>query len=162
MGKNIGEKIEQCFYFSLNSLTKTINNIADKHFKKLNISSSYAYLIMQIYDKPGIGTKDLSWHLNLKPSTVTRLVDKMVNERYLKREQNGKRISISCTKLGRKFCKKIIKTWSELNKKFSEDLGKERLIRLNKEVIRINNKIRKDENCDCRWCRGRSDNSSQA
>ena len=66
-----------CLYYSVNALSRVMTKIADEEFGVTGLSSSYAFLLMTVNEKPGIQPKEISQHMQLTPSTVTRLVEKM-------------------------------------------------------------------------------------
>ena len=54
------------------------------------MSPSHGYLLMHVVDDPGIQPGQLSQHLQLQPSTVTRLIEKLEAKKLLVRTTEGK------------------------------------------------------------------------
>ncbi len=132
---------DSCIYFRLNRLLRTLSQHADAAFAQHNLASSYAYLLILVGKQPKIGTVELSNELNLSPSTITRLVDKMVEQGYLDRVKDGKRCEISCTPLGKKMVAALQETWQNFQQNMSEQIGEDVYNGLNGELKRLESKI---------------------
>ena len=76
---------ECCLFFSSNRLNRVITKMAEETFKPLGFSPTYAYLLMVLNDTPGISSKALAEELFIAQSTLTRLVDKLEYQGYVKR-----------------------------------------------------------------------------
>ena len=61
--------------------------LADTAFAPLGLSPSYAFLLLLVHENPGITPSALSNQLNLDPSTITRLADKMIQRSYIVKEK---------------------------------------------------------------------------
>ncbi len=137
----MNELFDACLYFKLNRMLRQMTLMADCAFSKHNVSSSHAYLMILIARKPKIGTVELSKELNLNPSTITRLVDKLVAQGYLLRMKEGKRCEISCSKEGEILAKALHRTWNKFQKEMREKLGEDTYASMNVELQKIENKI---------------------
>lgn len=128
-------QLNDCIFFTANSLLKTIQEIMEPGFQQLGISSSYAYMILTIEQHENIGTVELANELNLKPSTVTRLVDKMVIQGYVTRKSVGKRTRINCSLKGKMFAKQIIHTMGRMRSEMEEKMGTETMQNINRQLL---------------------------
>lgn len=54
-----------------------MTKIADDVFSKTNLSPSYIYLLIVVYQYPGITQKELCDKLSIAPSTSTRFINKL-------------------------------------------------------------------------------------
>lgn len=99
--------------------------MADELFASTGLSSSYAFLLMTVNEQPGIQAGEISKQMQLTPSTVSRLIEKMEYRGYLTRKQVGRCIEVYPTKESEKLNVKIKASWKELNLKYSNILGKE-------------------------------------
>ncbi|MFV0553290.1 MAG: MarR family winged helix-turn-helix transcriptional regulator [Mangrovibacterium sp.] len=133
----MSELFDQCLYFRLNRILHKLTIRADDAFARHGLSSSHAYLMILLNNKPKIGTVELSKELNLNPSTITRLADKMVAQGYLSRQKFGKRCEISCTKEGKKLALELEKSWQEFQQCNREHLGNEIYEGLNAELKKM-------------------------
>ena len=117
--------LHHCLYFSANSLARIITRLAEDEFKRTGLSPSHAFLLMLANESPGIGPKQLSEHLHLAPSTVTRFIDALVFKGLLRRESEGKTIKIFATTEGRNLQEPIRAAWKRLHERYAAVLGLE-------------------------------------
>jgi MarR family transcriptional regulator, organic hydroperoxide resistance regulator len=115
----------QCLYYSANALARIMTRIADEEFSSLGITPSYAFLIMSVNNKSGIQPGEISIEMQLTPSTVTRLIEKMEHKGLLERRSNGKFTEVYATSKGEEMIPGIKTCWSNLYKRYSGILGEE-------------------------------------
>ena len=119
-----------CLYYSANALARVLTKLAEDEFASTGLAPSYAFLLMTVNDEPGIQPKEISEHMQLTPSTVTRLIEKMEHKGLLERKSLGKFTRVyptekskaldkKFTKLGRVFTSAILCCWA---KKKARDL----------------------------------------
>ena len=80
----------KCIYFSANALARKIEKLACDCWQKVNLSPSHAYLLMVVIEDPGIQPGLLAHELQLTPSTITRLMEKLEEKRLVVRTTEGK------------------------------------------------------------------------
>jgi DNA-binding MarR family transcriptional regulator len=102
-----------------------MTRIADEEFASLGITPSYAFLIMTVNSKPGIQPGEISIEMQLTPSTVTRLIEKMEHKGLLERRSNGKFTQVFTTAKGDEIIPGIKACWMNLYKRYSNILGEE-------------------------------------
>ena len=112
-----------CLFYSSNALSRLMTKMADEEFASTGLSSSYAFLLMSVHDKPGIQPKELSEQMQLTPSTVTRLIEKMEHRGLLSRESVGRCTEVYPTHESKKLNTKIKKAWTNLYTRYSEIIG---------------------------------------
>lgn len=66
-----------CLFFTSNRFSRYMTKIADDVFAKTNLSPSYIYLLIVVYQYPGITQKELCDKLSIAPSTSTRFINKL-------------------------------------------------------------------------------------
>jgi MarR family transcriptional regulator, organic hydroperoxide resistance regulator len=115
----------QCLYYSANALARIMTRVADEEFASLGITPSYAFLIMTVNSKPGIQPGEISIEMQLTPSTVTRLIEKMEHKGLLERKSNGKFTQVYTTPKGEEIIPGIKACWMNLYKRYSGVLGEE-------------------------------------
>lgn len=113
-----------CLYYSANALARIMTKIADEAFAHTGLTSSYAFLLMTVNDKPGIQPKEISRHMQLTPSTVTRLVEKMEHRGFLERKRVGRTTEVYPTIQSEELHPKIKGAWRNLYKRYADVLGK--------------------------------------
>lgn len=118
-------KYAGCLYYSANALSRIMTKMADDAFATTGLSSSYAFLLMTVNDKPGIQPKEISFQMQLTPSTVTRLVEKMESKGYLERKTVGRSTEVYPTESAKKLHPKIKKAWKDLFKAYAAVLGED-------------------------------------
>ncbi len=117
--------LHHCLYFSANALARKITRLAEDEFKSTGLSPSHAFVLMLSNESPGIGPKQLSEHLHLAPSTVTRFIDTLVFKGLLQRESEGKTIKLFATAQGQKLQGPIRAAWKRLHQRYAAVLGLE-------------------------------------
>ncbi len=83
-------RFSQCLYFSSNAFARKIEKLAVESWKPVGLSPSHGYLLMAVVDEPGIQPGLLAEHLQLQPSTITRLVEKLEDKKLVVRTTEGK------------------------------------------------------------------------
>lgn len=66
-------------------MSRMVTKVWSEAFAPLGLSPSHAYLIRLVLEKPGLLQKEIGQELHLEKSTITRFIDKMVKQGYLKR-----------------------------------------------------------------------------
>lgn len=118
------DSFKNCLYFSTNSLSKVLGKIADEEFAILGLSSSFAFLLLTVLEKPGISVGEISKQLVLDQSTITRLVDKLEERKFVKRKYSGRRALISATSKSNELKPQLYQAWNSLNERYAVILGK--------------------------------------
>ena len=113
-----------CLYHSANAFARVISKMADEAFAPTGLSTSYAFLLMTVNETPGIQPKIISCHMQLTPSTVTRLIEKMEYRGF-----TGAQIGWSCNEsisYGKGFSLKtrVKKGMARLISQIHRDFGK--------------------------------------
>lgn len=116
-------ELQQCLYFQTNNLARLLSRMADEAFKSVGLSTSHAFLLMKVCDEPGIQPSQLSKVLQLTPSTITRLIEKMEYQGYLERLSEGRATRVEPTSECRSKVPEIRKAWTSLQKEYRKKLG---------------------------------------
>ncbi|KAA3658767.1 MAG: MarR family transcriptional regulator [Calditrichaeota bacterium] len=123
-----------CLYYSANALARLMTKMAEEEFTIVQLAPSHAFLLMTVNQKPGIQPKEISKIMKLKPSTVTRLIEKMEFKGYLERKSIGKTTEVfpskSCTELD----SKIKEAWRNLLNRYTKLIGEKESRRLTEDV----------------------------
>jgi DNA-binding MarR family transcriptional regulator len=115
--------LNNCLYFTANSLARAITRMAEEEFRLTGLSPSSAFLMMLVNDQPGISQKELCEHLHLAPSTVTRFIDALVYKGYLTRRTEGKTSKVYSTQAGQQLSQPIEQAWKRLHQRYASVLG---------------------------------------
>lgn len=123
--KSSESKFCNCLYFTANALARKIEKIAIAGLKKVDLSPSHAYLLMLTLDEPGIHAGHLAEQLQLTPSTVTRLIEKLEEKKLVLRVSEGKQTNVYPTQKGKDLKPLLKECVDDLNKEYDKVLGKE-------------------------------------
>lgn len=116
-------KYNRCLYYSCNALSRKLTKMAEEEFKMAGLAPTYAYLLMTVNDKPGIQPGEISDELQLTPSTVTRLVEKMESRGYVKRVSEGRATRVEPADKSLELNKSLEEAWQRLQDRYAGELG---------------------------------------
>jgi DNA-binding MarR family transcriptional regulator len=131
----------QCLYFTTNALARKVEKMASLSWKKVNLSPSHGYLLMLVIDEPGIQPMALSADLHLKPSTITRLIEKLESKKLVVRTFEGKLTNVYPTPKGKELVPKLKQCVADFYESYAAVLGKQESGRLVKNLIRAADKF---------------------
>ena len=89
-----------------------------------------------------INLQDIQERMVSKMSNTTRLVDKLINKKFVKRiicKENRRKVEISITDLGNKTLKTIDPLIESAEKNVTKNLTQDELLQLNKLLIKLRN-----------------------
>lgn len=112
-----------CLYFTANRLSRVIGKMAEEEFLITGLSPNYALLVNIVNDHDGISQKEIGQSLHMKPSTITRFIDKLESKKLVERRSEGKNSFIFSTKEGKELQKDIDKAWQSLHDRYSKIIG---------------------------------------
>lgn len=127
-------KYKSCLFYSANALARVMTKLAEEEFAKTGLAPTYAFVLMAVNALPGIQPKELSEYLQLTPSTVTRLVEKMEFKGFVIRKINGRHTEIFPTPKSLELNEQIKNSWGELNKRYSDLIGETEGIELTEKI----------------------------
>lgn len=130
-----------CLYFAANALSRTLSKMAEEEFAITGLAPSYAFLLMAVDKKPGIQPKELSMQLQLTPSTVTRLIEKLEYKGIVERKTSGRCTEVYPTKKCHELDEKIKLAWTNLNKRYVELIGEEEVLELTSLINTASTKL---------------------
>lgn len=131
----------RCLYFSANALARKVEKLAEKSWAPVGLSPSHAYLLMLVIDKPGILPSELADQLFLKPSTITRLVDKLEKSKLVIRVSEGKNISIYASPRANKMRDELKACLAHFYQSYSNILGREESARFIQSMNTLTDKL---------------------
>ncbi len=135
--KQVDQLLSGCLYFTANHLARVINRMAEEEFGKIGLSPTYSFLLVAILERKGATHNELSRIMHLTPSTMTRLIDKLVYKQLVVRQQEGRSVRIYPTEAGMKLRPDIDKAWSRLHDRYADVLGREYGDEFNQEVYDV-------------------------
>ena len=75
--KTSESKFCNCLYFTANALARKVEKLATESWKKVDMSPSHAYLLILVLEEPGMQAGQIAEQVQLTPSTITRLLEKL-------------------------------------------------------------------------------------
>lgn len=129
---------EHCLFFVVNSLTRSINEMTERAFSSMGISASYGHLMLIIIDQPNLSLGEISKLMNVKSSTMTRLVDKLQHKGYVERHLSGRTVTVTPTKEGIALRPKIMEALKTLFEDYCNTLGKDFAVKLTEDIYKAN------------------------
>ena len=139
--KTSDSKYNQCLYFTANALARKIEKLALESWSKVDLSPSHAYLLMLVIEEPGIQPTALAEHLQLQPSTITRLIEKLEEKKLLVRTTEGKMTNVYPTPKGKDLSPKLRECVNEFYNSYSTILGKEESAKLVQSIGKFADKL---------------------
>lgn len=123
-----------CLCHSANVLARNMTKMMDEELSSLNLTSSYAYLLLEVAGEEGINPKVISQSLELTPSTVTRLIEKLENRGLLARKQIGRNTAVSLTSEGEEFMPKLADCIERFNNRYRSSIGESKIDQLTENI----------------------------
>ena len=120
-----GSKYCGCLYYSANALGRVMTRIAEEEFAITGLAPSHAILLISVNEKPGIQPKELSDHMQLTPSTVTRLLEKLESKKLVERRSVGRATEVYPTEKSKELQPRIKEAWRNLYLRYTDALGEE-------------------------------------
>lgn len=93
--------------------------------------------------EPGLTQNEISKKMNLKPSTITRLIDKLMQKDLVQRVQKGREVHIFPTEQGKGMQKQMDQALKRLYKRYIALLGKEFAEKLTADIHQANLRLQK-------------------
>ena len=89
--KTSDSQYAECLYFTSSALARKVEKMANECWKQVDLSPSHAYLLMAVLEEPGMQPGNLAEQLQLTPSTITRLIEKLEEKKlsYALRRENS-------------------------------------------------------------------------
>lgn len=125
---------DDCLYFNLSSLTRSITNTWKEEFAQLGLSPSHGYLLFAMVERPDQQQKDYGDYLDLEASTINRLIDTLISKGLVDKTGSGRGSSVFVTAEGQLLYRKIKKSMSKLKQLMDDELGSSRFKKLVQEL----------------------------
>jgi len=117
---------DDCLYFNLSSLTRSITQTWKEEFAKLGLSPSHGYLLFAMVESPDKQQKDYGEYLDLEASTVNRLIDTLLKKGFIEKSGVGRGSSVFVTNKGKELYIEIKQIMSLLKNRMEKSLNQER------------------------------------
>jgi len=134
MSDNSSSILDENIFFLAGALSRKLNSDANETFARSGLSASHGLLLVIIEQNPDIQPSTLSQKLYLKPSTISRLVQKLEQRDLVRKNKDGRKSLIACTPNGINLADTFSKQWHQLLEEKSELLG-DRYVEVLSEMI---------------------------
>lgn len=114
-----------CLYFTSNALARKVEKVAIEVWKKAGLAPSHAYLLLLVLEEPGTQAGQLAEQLQLTPSTVTRLIEKLEEKKLVLRASEGKLTNVYPTQKAKDLKPQLRECIEELTVRYNKVLTKD-------------------------------------
>ncbi len=132
----------QCLYFTTAALARKVERLAVESWRPVNLSPSHAYLLTTVLEEPGIQPTTLGEHLQLQPSTITRLIQKLEEKKLVIRTTEGRITNVYPTPKAKELQPKMKECMQHFSRQYADVLGKEDSRTLVKSITQIADKLK--------------------
>ncbi|MEO7311655.1 MAG: MarR family winged helix-turn-helix transcriptional regulator [Chitinophagaceae bacterium] len=130
-----------CLYFTANALARKVEKMAIESWKSVGLSPSHGYLLMLVNKEPGLQPGCIADNLQLTPSTVTRLIEKLEAMKLVVRTSGGKATNVYPTPVGKKLLPQLKQCVDDFNRSYSNFIGKEECSRMVENMHKLADKM---------------------
>jgi MarR family transcriptional regulator, organic hydroperoxide resistance regulator len=139
--KSSNSRFNKCLYFSANALARKVEKLATESWEKINLAPSHAYLLMMVLDEPGAQPGAIAKEMQLTPSTITRLIEKLEVKKLVVRTTEGKITNVHATPEAIELLPKMKACLDEFYKKYVEILGEDESVRMVQNMNKLTDKL---------------------
>ena len=139
--KSSNSRFNKCLYFSANALARKVEKLATESWEKIGLAPSHAYLLMMVLDEPGTQPGTIAKEMQLTPSTITRLIEKLEGKKLVVRTTEGKITNVYATPEATELLPKMKACLNEFYQKYVEILGEEESGRMVQNMNKLTDKL---------------------
>lgn len=139
--KSSNSRFSKCLYFSTGALARKVEKIAVENWKKIDLAPSHAYLLMMVLENPGVQPGGIAEEMQLTPSTITRLIEKLEDKKLLVRTTEGKVTNVYPTPKGKELLPKMKSCMGDFHKTYTDILGAEESVRMVQSINKLTDKL---------------------
>jgi len=140
--KSCDSRFNKCLYFSTNALARKVEKLAVENWKKVDLSPSHAYLLMMVLENPGLQPGCIADEMQLTPSTITRLIEKLEEKKLVIRTTEGKLTNVYATPKGKELLPKMKVCMGEFTKTYMDILGADESMRMVQNINKLTDKLK--------------------
>lgn len=123
--KTSESKFCNCLYFTTNALARKVEKLAQETWKKLDMAPSHAYLLLLVLEEPGMHAGQIAEQLQLSPSTITRLIEKLEEKKMVIRANEGKLTNVYPTQKAKDLKPQMKARVTHFSEQYAKILGNE-------------------------------------
>ena len=134
-------KYSQCLYFTSNALARKVEKLAIASWKKVNLAPSHGYLLMLLLEEPGMQPGQIAVQLQLTPSTITRLIERLEGKKLVVRTTEGKITNVYPSPKAKEILPQLKACVEDFIQSYNHFLGEEESIKLVRNMNIISDKL---------------------
>lgn len=135
--------LRECLYFTASRLHRVVTKIVDDEFARCGLPPNGAYLLLAVLEEEGINQKKLGEMLHLQPSTVTRLIEKLVRKGVIYNRVEGRSSLIYTTDKGKALEPVVHECWERLRVRVNDILGEQESMELTLKLDQVSETLEK-------------------
>lgn len=109
----------------MQKLVRALQLFERDQIKAYGFTTSQCYTILELYKSEGLTMNELSERMNLNSSTMTRILDNLVRDKYISRdkdESDRRIVVVSLTDAGKKIAQELDTTVKQYYKKIIDNI----------------------------------------
>lgn len=110
---------QHCLLFTTNAFARILNKMAEPFFSEVGLTTTHAFILMTVADRPGITVTDLAAVVLLDNSTVTRALEKMDRNGLVFKNIKGKMVEVFPSVDGMRRVNDARAAWGKLHAKLA-------------------------------------------
>jgi DNA-binding MarR family transcriptional regulator len=131
----------KCLYFTSNALARKVEKLAIESWKRVDLSPSHGYLLMLILEEPGMQPGNIASQMQLTPSTITRLIEKLEAKKLVVRTTEGKITNVYPSPKAKEMRSELYACVNNFSETYSKVLGKEETLKLVQSMNKVSDKL---------------------
>jgi DNA-binding MarR family transcriptional regulator len=139
--KSSNSRFNKCLYFSTNALARKVEKLAVESWKKIDLAPSHAYLLLMVLENPGMQPGNIAEEMQLTPSTITRLIEKLEEKKLVIRTTEGKLTNVYPTPKGKELLPKMKVCMGDFTKTYMDILGADESLRMVQHINKLTDKL---------------------
>lgn len=134
-------KYSKCLYFTSNALARKVEKLAIESWKRVDMSPSHGYLLMLLLEEPGMQPGNIAAQLQLTPSTITRLIEKLEDRKLVVRTTEGKITNVYPSPKAKELLPELVACVKDFSNAYSKVLDKDETFKLVQGMNKISDKL---------------------
>ena len=139
--KSSDSRFNKCLYFSANAFARKVEKLSAESWKKIGLAPSHAYLLMMVLEEPGAQPGGIAKEMQLTPSTITRLIEKLEEKKLLVRVTEGKVTNVYATPKAKELHPRMKACMNDFYQKCIEILGTDENNRMVQNINKLTDKL---------------------
>lgn len=132
---------EDCLLFNVRSLERRLSKVAIESFKKINMHPTHGYILNYVAKNDNTKVIEIARNIDLEQSTVTRMIQTLITDGYLKKGNECSKVQIYLTPKGEQIIPEIEKCWAQFNDSYEKVLTTTEINNLKNSIISFKEKF---------------------